>query len=71
MSSRFSPAPDRTSGSSVDWAYNEGIKYSYTFELRDMGRYGFVLPASQIIPSAQETWLALQVIMEYTRDNPY
>nr|KAF6418125.1 carboxypeptidase A1 [Rousettus aegyptiacus] len=61
----------RTSGSSVDWAYNEGIKYSYTFELRDMGRYGFVLPASQIIPSAQETWLALQVIMEYTRDNPY
>ncbi|ELK13851.1 carboxypeptidase A1 [Pteropus alecto] len=61
----------RASGSSVDWAYNQGIKYSYTFELRDMGYYGFLLPASQIIPTAQETWLALLVIMEHTRDNPY
>ncbi|XP_011355539.1 carboxypeptidase A1 [Pteropus vampyrus] len=61
----------RASGSSVDWAYNQGIKYSYTFELRDTGHYGFLLPASQIIPSAQETWLALLVIMEHTRDHPY
>ncbi|NXN81955.1 CBPA1 Carboxypeptidase, partial [Bombycilla garrulus] len=61
----------QASGSSVDWAYNQGIKYSFTFELRDTGRYGFLLPASQIVPTAQETWLALKVIMEHTRDNPY
>ncbi|NWW78486.1 CBPA1 Carboxypeptidase, partial [Climacteris rufus] len=59
----------RTSGGSIDWTYNQGIKYSFTFELRDTGRYGFLLPANQILPTAQETWLALKVIMEHARDN--
>lgn len=63
--------PDQASGSTVDWTYSQGIKYSFTFELRDTGRYGFLLPASQIIPTAQETWLALKVIMQYTLDHPY
>uniref|UniRef100_A0A670JCW7 Carboxypeptidase A1 n=1 Tax=Podarcis muralis TaxID=64176 RepID=A0A670JCW7_PODMU len=61
----------QASGGTVDWTYEQGIKYSYTFELRDTGRYGFMLPASQIIPTAEETWLALMVIMEHTRDHPY
>lgn len=65
------PAPDRASGGTIDWTYNQGIKYSYTFELRDTGRYGFLLPASQIIPTAQETWLGLQTIMEHTLSHPY
>ncbi|MEQ2158662.1 hypothetical protein GOODEAATRI_014759, partial [Goodea atripinnis] len=45
--------------------------YSFAFELRDTGRYGFILPADQIIPTASETWLALKHIMEYVRDHPY
>ncbi|CAM4510930.1 unnamed protein product [Lepidochelys kempii] len=61
----------QASGGTIDWTYNQGIKYSFTFELRDRGRYGFLLPASQIIPTAEETWLALMTIMEYTRDHPY
>ncbi|XP_066118405.1 carboxypeptidase A1 [Saccopteryx bilineata] len=61
----------RASGGTIDWTYDQGIKYSYTFELRDTGRYGFLLPASQIIPTAQETWLALQTIMEHTLKHPY
>ncbi|NXH52084.1 CBPA1 Carboxypeptidase, partial [Rhabdornis inornatus] len=61
----------RASGSTVDWTYNQGIKYSFTFELRDTGRYGFLLPAQQIVPTAEETWLALKVIIEHTRDNLY
>nr|XP_019605606.1 PREDICTED: carboxypeptidase A1 [Rhinolophus sinicus] len=61
----------RASGGTIDWTYNQGIKYSYTFELRDTGRYGFLLPASQIIPTAQETWLALKTIMEHTMNHPY
>ena len=60
---------DQASGGTIDWTYNQGIKYSYTFELRDTGRYGFILPASQIIPTAQETWLALMAIMEHTNAN--
>ncbi|XP_075199635.1 carboxypeptidase A1-like [Anomaloglossus baeobatrachus] len=59
----------QASGGSIDWTYNQGIKYSYTFELRDTGRYGFALPANQIIPTAEETWLALTKLIEHTRDN--
>jgi len=41
----------------MDWALGElGIPYSMGMELRDTGRYGFLLPPSQIIPSAEETW---------------
>ncbi|KAE8296739.1 Carboxypeptidase A2 [Larimichthys crocea] len=61
----------QASGGSIDWSYNLGIKYSYAFELRDTGRYGFILPANQIIPTASETWLALKHIMEYVHDHPY
>ncbi|XP_005673222.1 carboxypeptidase A1 isoform X1 [Sus scrofa] len=61
----------QASGGTIDWTYNQGIKYSFSFELRDTGRYGFLLPASQIIPTAQETWLALLTIMEHTLNHPY
>lgn len=62
---------DQASGGTIDWTYNQGIKYSYTFELRDTGRYGFALPANQILPTAKETWLALMAIMDHTYKNPY
>ncbi|XP_076988417.1 carboxypeptidase A5 isoform X1 [Tamandua tetradactyla] len=63
--------PDVASGITVDWAYDSGIKYAFSFELRDTGRYGFLLPAVQIIPTAQETWLAIRTIMEHTLKHPY
>lgn len=45
-----------TTGGSTDWAYGVlGIKYSFALELRDTGRYGFALPANQIVPTASET----------------
>ncbi|KAL0968650.1 hypothetical protein UPYG_G00269670 [Umbra pygmaea] len=59
----------QASGGTIDWTYNQGIKYSYSFELRDTGRYGFILPANQILPTAKETWLALMTIMTHTKDN--
>ena len=44
-------------GGSMSWALGEaGIPYSYGMELRDTGRYGFLLPPEQIIPTAEETW---------------
>ncbi|XP_078276246.1 carboxypeptidase A1-like [Rhinoraja longicauda] len=55
----------QASGGSIDWTYNQGIKYSFAFELRDTGRYGFMLPSREIIPTAQETWEAMKSIMEY------
>jgi len=45
------------SGSSADWALGAaGIQFSISMELRDTGEYGFILPADQIIPTAEETW---------------
>uniref|UniRef100_A0AAA9SBW5 Carboxypeptidase A1 n=2 Tax=Bos TaxID=9903 RepID=A0AAA9SBW5_BOVIN len=57
------------SGNTIDWAYDNGIKYAFSFELRDTGFYAFALPADQIIPTAQETWLGLKTIMEHVRNN--
>ncbi|XP_060100450.1 carboxypeptidase A1-like [Heteronotia binoei] len=61
----------RADGTTIDWSYENGVKYSYTFELRDTGRYGFVLPADQIIPTAEETWVALLKILEHVRDHSF
>ncbi|NWV68130.1 CBPO Carboxypeptidase, partial [Malurus elegans] len=43
------------SGSSRDWAHMIGIPFSFTFELRDTGTYGFLLPTDQIQPTCEET----------------
>ncbi|XP_061571651.1 carboxypeptidase B2 [Cololabis saira] len=49
-------------GGSDDWAYNLGIKYSFTFELQDRGRYGFLLPPSHITGACNEALLAVKTI---------
>ncbi|GCB74245.1 carboxypeptidase A1-like [Scyliorhinus torazame] len=61
----------QSSGSSIDWAYDQGIKYAFCFELRDTGRYGFILPANQIIATAEETYVGLMEILDHVRLNPY
>ena len=43
-------------GASDDWAKGSaGIKYSYTVELPDTGKHGFILPASEIESVGRET----------------
>ncbi|XP_051839269.1 mast cell carboxypeptidase A [Antechinus flavipes] len=59
-----------TSGSSIDWTYDLGIKRSFAFELRDRGRYGFLLPESQIKATCKETMLAIKSIAKYILKNP-
>lgn len=54
-----------TSGSSLDWAYKLGIKHTFAFELRDKGKYGFLLPESQIKSTCKETMLAVKFIAKY------
>ena len=51
------PISDAASGASIDWSYETlGAKYSYVCELRDLGEYGFLLPANQIEPTGIETY---------------
>ncbi|XP_053201673.1 carboxypeptidase B-like [Panonychus citri] len=53
------------SGGSDDWAYGEaGVPYSYTFELRDTGDHGFVLPDDLITPTAEETFVAFKTMCD-------
>lgn len=43
------------SGGSIDWVKGEKrTPLVFVYELRDLGRYGFALPADQIIPNALE-----------------
>ncbi|XP_006895621.1 PREDICTED: carboxypeptidase B [Elephantulus edwardii] len=58
-------------GGSDDWAYDQGIKYSFTFELRDKGRYGFALPESQIRATCEETMLAIKHVASYVVEHMY
>jgi murein tripeptide amidase MpaA len=56
----------QASGSTTDHMYiNRGVKCSFAAELRDTGRYGFLLPESQIQPTAEESFAGLMVIAGY------
>ena len=48
---------DYVGGSSQDWVKGAArIQYAYTIELRDTGQYGFLLPQSLVVPTANETF---------------
>lgn len=52
------------SGGSID--YTEDVTkadYSLAIELRDTGRYGFVLPPAQIVPTGEETYAAIKYLL--------
>ncbi|XP_018573034.1 zinc carboxypeptidase [Anoplophora glabripennis] len=52
------------SGGSMDWVKGTfGTPLAYTYELRDTGVFGFLLPAEQIIPTALETLDSLITIL--------
>ncbi|TQV93843.1 carboxypeptidase A1 precursor [Cordyceps javanica] len=55
-------------GSSVDYVADV-VKGDYTFtvELRDTGRYGFVLPPDQIRPSGEEAWAGVAYLLSNMR----
>merc|ERR1712098_238922 len=50
-------------GAADDWYKSKGTRFSFTTELRDTGRYGFVLPADQIIPSGEEMWAGFEAVI--------
>ena len=63
---------DQASGGSSDFFYEvQGIEHSYGLEGRDTGRYGFLLPASQIQPSAEENWEALRAVCEHVHGHEH
>ena len=56
-------------GSSADWAYDTAdIPCSYAVELRDEGRYGFLLPESEIKPVEEEMFAAFKKMADHVID---
>lgn len=59
------------SGSTADWTYGAAeVKYSYGVELRDKGQHGFLLPASEIVPSGEETLAGILALAQYVLEHP-
>lgn len=62
-------------GGSDDWAFDAmkakgyDAPLSYTYELRDQGRYGFTLPANQIKPNCEEIDAGMASIFNYVIEN--
>lgn len=55
-----------SAGSSTDYAMHKiGIKYSYTFELRDTGTQGFLLSPSYIDTTGLETYEMIKAMVDY------
>ena len=51
-------------GNSRDHVYAVGgADFSWTIELPDTGQYGFELPPEQILPTVQELWAGVQVLL--------
>ncbi|XP_010737533.3 carboxypeptidase O [Larimichthys crocea] len=59
------------SGSSRDWARLIGIPFSYTFELRDKGEFGHLLPEEQIQPACEEAFAGALSIITYVHDKAF
>jgi hypothetical protein len=55
----------KASGSSIDWAHSKAnVTYPYALELRDKGRWGFMLPPDQIEPSGRELLAGFMAMAE-------
>ncbi len=50
------------SGGFATWTHADRGILSWTFELRDTGTFGFILPADQILPTAEENLEAIGVL---------
>lgn len=53
-------------GNAVDWVYGGAGVLSWTIELRPNGTPGFLLPADEIIPTAEENWAAIVALGQAT-----
>uniref|UniRef100_A0A8C0GJ42 Carboxypeptidase B2 n=1 Tax=Chelonoidis abingdonii TaxID=106734 RepID=A0A8C0GJ42_CHEAB len=65
----FLSPTDLAPGGSDDWAYDLGIKYSFTFELRDRGTHGFLLPTNLIKPTCIEALSGIKTIALHVINN--
>ncbi|MCX7992545.1 MAG: M14 family metallocarboxypeptidase, partial [Fimbriimonadales bacterium] len=54
------------SGGMTDWVFGARGALSFTYELRDTGQYGFLLPPEQILPNCEEVYPAFLELLRWT-----
>ena len=52
-------------GGSDDWAHTNGVPICYTIELRDTGRFGFLLPEREIISTCREALEGVKTVYNH------
>ena len=58
-----------TSGGAEDWMYVKAGIPGIVIELRDQGQHGFLLPASQIIPTGTELYEGIVQAVNYGNEH--
>lgn len=53
------------SGGMTDWVFAVRGALSFTYELRDTGQYGFLLPPEQILPNCEEVYPAFLELLRW------
>ncbi len=53
------------SGVACDWVYGGAGALGFSYELRDTGQFGFILPPGQIIPNGEEILPAILDLADY------
>jgi len=59
------------SGNMMDWVFGVRGALSITYELRDTGQYGFLLPPDQILPTCEEVYPALLELLRWARQRDW
>lgn len=55
---------DLESGTTKDYIYGHlNVRYTFSMELRDTGKYGFLLPSSLIGPTAKEAFEGIKAMI--------
>ena len=61
----FHTSTDIATGASIDWVkYELKTNVTFEYEMRDVGAYGFNLPASQIIENSIEVFASIITILQ-------
>jgi murein tripeptide amidase MpaA len=67
----IAPTLYTASGGMTDWVFGARGALSFTYELRDTGQNGFLLPPDQILPNCEEVYPAFLELLRWARQRDW